>query len=75
MLDDFTAAIDAARTLASVDDIARGLWRAYQGGAIDDADAGRVSAQIEEARRRIRPASLAKYAGSISPSVRCANVV
>jgi DNA invertase Pin-like site-specific DNA recombinase len=29
--------------------------QAYHGGAIADADAGRVSAQIEEARLRIRP--------------------
>lgn len=52
---DFTAALDAARTLARVDDIAGVLWRAYDGGAIADVDAGRVSAQIEEARLRIRP--------------------
>ena len=52
---DFTAAIDAARTLARVDDIAGELWRAYHGGAIADADAGRASEQLEEARRRIRP--------------------
>jgi hypothetical protein len=52
---DFTAAIDAARTLARVDDIAGDLWRAYHGGAIADADAGRASEQLEEARRRIRP--------------------
>src|SRR5271170_7111196 len=50
-----TAAIDAAHTLARVDDLARGLWRSYAAGAIADADAGRVSAQIEEARLRIRP--------------------
>lgn len=52
---DFTAALDGARTLARVDDLARDLWRAHGGGLIADADAERVSSHIEEARRRIRP--------------------
>jgi hypothetical protein len=55
MILDFTAALDGARTLARVDELAGELWRAYHSGAIADADAGRASAQIEEARRRIRP--------------------
>ena len=52
---DFTAALDAARTLARVDDLASALWKAYAAGEIADADAERVGAAIEEARRRIRP--------------------
>jgi hypothetical protein len=52
----FTAALERARTLAHVDDIARDLWRAYGAGMIGDGDAERVTAHIEEARLRIRPA-------------------
>jgi hypothetical protein len=52
---DFTGALDAAHTLARVDDIASSLWRAYAAGGIADADAERVGAAIEEARKRIRP--------------------
>jgi hypothetical protein len=55
MVMDFTAALDAARTLARVDDLARDLWRVHGAGAIADADAEHVAGQIEEARRRIRP--------------------
>jgi hypothetical protein len=51
----FDEALAGARTLARVDDLARDLWRAYEAGTIAEADAGRVSAQIEEARQRIRP--------------------
>jgi hypothetical protein len=52
---DFTTALDAARTLARVDELASALWKDYEAGRISDADAGQVSAAIEEARRRIRP--------------------
>ena len=55
MIVDFATALDAARTLARVDDLARDLWTAYAAGAIVDADAERVGAAIEEARLRIRP--------------------
>ena len=54
--DDFERALDAARTLARVDDLARDLWRLHGAGLIADADAERVAAQVEEARRSIRPA-------------------
>lgn len=50
-----STALDAARTLARVDELARDLWQSYAAGGIADADAGHVSAQIEEARKRIRP--------------------
>ena len=50
-----TAAIDAAHTLARVDELALALWRSYSAGTIADADAELVAARIEEARRRIRP--------------------
>jgi hypothetical protein len=56
MVEDFMAALDAARTLAHVDDLARDLWNRHGAGLIADADAERVSAKIEEARRRFRTA-------------------
>ena len=56
MIMDFAAALEGARTLAHIDDIARDLWRVHGDGLIADADAERVAAQVEEARRRIRPA-------------------
>jgi hypothetical protein len=52
---DFTTALDGARTLARVDELASALWKGYEAGRISEADAGQVSAAIEEARRRIRP--------------------
>ena len=52
---EFTAALDGARTLARVDDLARALWAAYGAGEIDEGDAEGVAARIEDARRRIRP--------------------
>ena len=52
---EFTAALDGARTLAFVDEIARDLWRAYGAGRIGESDAEGIAARIEEARRRIRP--------------------
>jgi hypothetical protein len=46
---DFTAALDGARTLATVDDIAKALWSAHDGsGGLSDADAEAVGARIEE---------------------------
>ena len=54
MLMDFATAFDGARTLARIDDLARAFWAATGAGQIADADAERVSAHIEEARRRIR---------------------
>ena len=65
-----TAAIDAAHTLASVDDIARGLWRSYAAGAIADADAELVAARIEEARRRIRPVDTVALRAPAVPRLR-----
>ena len=56
---DFTAALNSARTLAQVDDLARDLWRTHGAGLLADTDAERVAAQVEEARRRIRPADTA----------------
>ncbi|HEY5305426.1 MAG TPA: hypothetical protein VIJ52_01985 [Pseudolabrys sp.] len=52
---EFAAALDSARTLAFVDEIARDLWRAYGAGEIGEADAERIASRIEAARRRIRP--------------------
>jgi len=59
MIMDFTAALNSARTLAQVDDLARDLWRTHGAGLLADTDAERVAAQVEEARRRIRPADTA----------------
>jgi hypothetical protein len=52
---EFTAALDGARTLAFVDEVARDLWRAYGTGKIGESDAEGIASRIEEARRRIRP--------------------
>ena len=52
---EFAAALDGARDLTLVEEIARVFWRAYGAGEISDSDAASVSAQIEEARRRIKP--------------------
>jgi hypothetical protein len=57
---DFTTALDCARTLARVDELASQLWRGYAAGAIADADAELVAAQIETARRRIRPVDIVR---------------
>jgi len=51
-------ALESAGSLARVDDLAHGLWKAYAAGGIADVDAERVGAAIEEARRRIRPADI-----------------
>jgi hypothetical protein len=53
---DFAAALDGARTLAHVDELARAFWGATGDGRVADADAERVAARIAEARRRIQPA-------------------
>ena len=52
---DFAAALDAARTLASVDELARAFWIAYGAGNLTDEDAEITGSRIEVARRRIRP--------------------
>jgi hypothetical protein len=67
---DFTAALDAARTLARVDDLACELWKVYAAGAIVDVDAERVGAAIEEARRRIRPADTVAVRAPSVPRLR-----
>lgn len=53
---DFGTALDAASTLARIDEIARGLWAAYGADVIGDGEAEQIGAQIEQARRRVRPA-------------------
>ena len=55
MSGDFVVALDGARTLARVDEIARAFWAAYGAGSVADSDAERTGAYIEETRRRIRP--------------------
>jgi hypothetical protein len=57
---EFAAALDSARTLTFVDEIARDLWRAYGAGEIGESDAESVAARIEEARQRIRPRDAAR---------------
>lgn len=57
---EFTAALESARTLTFVDEIARDLWRAYGAGRIGETEAEGVAARIEEARRRIRPKDTAR---------------
>ena len=52
---EFAAALEGARTLAFVDEIARDLWQAYGAGRIGETEAEGVAAGIEEARQRIRP--------------------
>jgi len=52
---EFTVALNGARTLAFVDEIARDLWRAYAAGEIGESEAEGIASRIEEARRRIRP--------------------
>lgn len=52
---DLTEALDGARTLAHVDELARAFWGATGAGQIADADAERVTARIAAARERIRP--------------------
>ena len=64
---DFGAALGAARTLASVDDIARALWAAYGAGTVTDDDAERTGAAIEDARRRIRPADTVRVRAPAVP--------
>ena len=81
MIMDFTAALDAAQTLARVDDLARELWHVHGRGLIADADAELVAAQIEEARRRIRPKDtvaarapgVPRMASNFPPRRRCAS--
>ena len=48
-------ALDAARTLAHVDELARDLWQAYGAGKLSDLDAENLAARIEDKRREIRP--------------------
>ena len=52
---DFAAALYAARTLTSVDEIARAFWAAYGAGNVADEDAEITGSRIEDARRRIKP--------------------
>jgi hypothetical protein len=65
-----TAALDAARTLARVDELASALWQSYAAGTIADADAELVAARIEEARRRIRPVDIVAVRAPDVPRLR-----
>jgi hypothetical protein len=65
-----TAAIDAAHTLARVDELTSSLWQSYAAGAIADADAELVAARIEKARRRIRPADTVAVRAPAVPRLR-----
>jgi hypothetical protein len=51
----FAGALDAARTLAHVDELARDLWQAYGAGKLTDGDAESLATRIEDRRREIRP--------------------
>jgi hypothetical protein len=51
----FAGALDAAHTLAHLDDLARNLWQAYGAGNLQDAEAENLAARIEDRRREIRP--------------------
>lgn len=48
------AAIEAARTLAGMDDLARRLWQAHAGGALDNAAAQGLAEQLHGRRKAIR---------------------
>jgi len=60
MLTDFSTALDGARTLARVDEIARAFWGAVAAGSIGDADAERIDAAIAAARQRVKAAAEAR---------------
>lgn len=51
------AAIDAARSPADLDAVARNLWRYLADGAIDDTEADRLSGLLQARRDRARPKS------------------
>lgn len=48
------AAIDGARTLAQADELARTIWQAHAGGAVEDDRAQHLAEQLHERRRAIR---------------------
>jgi hypothetical protein len=49
------AALDGARTLARVDELARDLWAAHAASALSDDDAQAMAEALEVRRREIRP--------------------
>jgi len=55
MLGIFTAALDGARTLAAIDDLAKDLWKEHGAGRIGDTEAENLAGRLEVRRREIRP--------------------
>nr|WP_299501533.1 hypothetical protein [uncultured Rhizobium sp.] len=64
---EFAAALDGARTLAFVDEIARDLWQAYGAGKIGESDAEGIAARIEEARQKFRPRDRVEAQATVAP--------
>lgn len=48
------AAIDAARTLARMDELARKVWQAHASGAVDDDAAQALAERLHERRKAVR---------------------
>jgi hypothetical protein len=60
LAEQFTAAANAARNTAAIDEIARLTWRAHAEGQIPDADAGAISEAIEARRAALAGKGQAK---------------
>jgi hypothetical protein len=69
LADQFVEAADGARTPATLDDLARKLWRAHAEGHIADVDAGAASEAIEGRRAALSAfSSLASGGRAVSVS-------